>query len=103
MCPPPCGPKNRSSKRFIKSETITKCEVDDIIASGNFICSYRMGDEIDNHDYVGCLHNLHMILHDAATKVRVVGSRSKDYLEGYRTIVMRAPCFPATFIIREYN
>lgn len=103
MCPPPCGPRRRSNNNYVKSETITKSEVDDIIASGNFVCLYRMGDETENHDYEGCLHNLLLILHDVETRVRVVGSRSKDYRTGYHTIVMTAPCFPATFIIRVNN
>ena len=103
MCPPPCGPKRRSNVSHVNSEKITKSEVDAIIAGGNFICSYRMGDETENHEYEGCLHNLYMILHDVETRVRVVGSRSKDYRAGYRTIVMTAPCFPATFIIHENN
>ncbi len=101
MCPPPCGPRKRSSSEQVKSERITKSDVEDIITGGGFVCFYRMGDEVDNHEYEGCLHNLLMILHDPETRVRVAGSRSKDYEAGYRTVVMTAPCFPATFILRE--
>ena len=100
MCPPPCGPRRRSLVYNVKSERISKSEVDDIITEGNFSCFYRMGNETVKKDYEGCLQNLLRILHDRETKVRVVGSRSKDYLDGYRTVVMYAPCFPASFIIR---
>jgi hypothetical protein len=100
MCPPPCGPRRRSTVDHVKSERITKSEVEEIITSGDFVCFYRMGDEIENQEYEGCLHNLLMILHDRETRVRVVGSRSKDYAAGRRTVVMTAPCFPATFILR---
>ena len=101
MCPPPCGPRRRSTVDHVKSEKISKSEVEAILTSGDFVCLYRMGNETTNHDYEGCLHNLFLILHDGETRVRVAGSRSKDYQAGCRTIVMVAPCFPATFIIRE--
>ena len=100
MCPPPCGPKRRSSVEHVKSERITKNEVEDIITGCRFACFYRMGNDIENQEYEGCLQNLLRILHDRETRVRVVGSRSKDYETGYRTVVMTAPCFPATFILR---
>lgn len=106
MCPPPCGPKrlsNSSLVEHVKSKRISKNEVDDIISEGDFVCSYRMGEEVVNHEYEGCRQNLHMILHDAKTRVRVVGSRSRDYLAGYSTVVMNAACFPTpiVFLIRE--
>ena len=100
MYPPPCRPKRRSSVEHVNSERITKSEVKDILAERSFVCSYRMGDEVENQEYEGCLDNLFRILHDPGTRVRVVGSRSKDYESGYRTVVMTAPCFPATFILR---
>ena len=100
MCPPPCGPKRRSSVERVNSERITKSEVEDILTERAFVCFYRMGDEIENQEYEGCLENLFRILHDRETRIRVVGSRSKDYADGYRTVVMTAPCFPATFILR---
>lgn len=99
MCPPPCGPRRRSSVEHVKSESITKSEVEDIIHGGGFACFYRMGDETENHEYEGCFDNLIRILHDRETRVRIVGSRSKDYEAGYRTVVMVAPFFPATFIL----
>lgn len=100
MCPPPCGPKRRSLVEHVKSESIRKSEVEDIILKEDIICFYRMGKENVNQEYEGCLQNLLRVLHDSGTRVRVVGSRSKDYKEGYRTVVMYAPCFPASFIIR---
>ena len=101
MCPPPCGPRRKMSVDYVKSETITKNEVEEILSGGDFECVYRIGKETENEEYEGCIHNLMLILRDPQTRVRVVGSRSNDYLDGYRTVVMNAPCFPATFIIRE--
>ena len=100
MCPPPCGPRRRSFVQHVPAEKISKKEVEEIISGNSFKCVYRMGTETSEHEYEGCLHNLFMVLHDSQTRVRVVGSRSKDYAPGYRTIVMNAPCFPAIFIIR---
>lgn len=101
MCCPPCGPRRQSSVYTVKSERITKKEVEEIITEGDFNCHYRVGGETVDNEYEGCLRNLLLILHDRQTRVRVVGSRSKYYHAGYRTIVMNAPVFPATFIIRE--
>jgi hypothetical protein len=89
------------SVNHVKSETITKNEVEEIILGGDFESVYRIGNETENQEYEGCIHNLMLILRDRQTRVRVVGSKSKDYLDGYRTVVMNAPCFPAKFIIRE--
>ena len=85
---------------YVPSATITKTEVDGILRNNAFRCYYRMGSQNENLVYEGCLNNLHLILHDAKTTVRVVGSRCKDFVRGFRTVVMTAPCFPATFIIR---
>ena len=100
MCPPPCGPRRSYLGSYVPSEKISKDEVESLILSGDFICSCRFGGSDENQEYEGCLHNLQMILRDGKTRVRVVGSRSKDYLPGFRTVVMTAPCFPATFILR---
>ena len=50
MCPPPCGPKRRSSVEHVKSERITKSEVEDIITGYRFTCFYRMGNDIENQE-----------------------------------------------------
>ena len=100
MCPPPCGPKKRSLVEHINSQKIAKREVDEILVGGDFFCLYRMGNESCNHDYDGCIQNLFLILHDKEPRVWVAGSRSKDYLAGFSTIIMKAPCFPATFLLR---
>ena len=104
MCPPPCGPR-RSSRAYyhIPSEKITKSEVDEILDYEKYSCDFCTPTEPTEQEYEGCLNNLHLILHDGKTRVRVVGSRSQYYRTGFRTIVMTAPCFPATFIIRIEN
>ena len=105
MCPPPCGPRRsyrsscKSSKPAIKTK-ISKSAVEDVIVSGNYECFYRMGSSTENQPYEGCINNLCLILHDGETKVKVAGRRSKDFIEGYRTIIMDAPCFPAVVILR---
>ena len=48
MCPPPCGPRRRSTVDHVKSEKISKSEVEAILTSGDFVCLYRMGNETTN-------------------------------------------------------
>lgn len=100
MCAPPCGPRRHYRSSYTPVETVTKSDVEEIIASGEFKCLYRMGNSTENQEYEGCMHNLFMILHDGQTRVRIAGPRSKDFLAGHRTVVMTAPCFPATFLLR---
>ena len=102
MCPPPCGSRRRSSYTVcIKSETITKKEVEQLILDGKYSCETRIGQNSVNQPYEGCLENLVRILHDGKTRVKVVGSRCRDYRFGFRTVVMTAACFPAVFIFRK--
>lgn len=102
MCPTHCGPRRRSSySACIKSERITKKEVELLILDGEYSCETRMGQYTVNQPYEGCLENLVRILHDGKTRVKVVGSRCGDYRYGFRTVVMTAPCFPAVFIFRN--
>lgn len=104
MCPPPCGPRrrcsSRSSKPAIKTR-ISKAEVEEIIASGDYECTYKMSYSSGFNPYEGCTNNLMMILHDGETTVKVAGRRNALYLEGYRTVIMDAPCFPATILFRS--
>lgn len=100
MCPPPCGPRRNNRKIFIPSEKITKSDVDSILNEGGYTCTTRGEFNESEIPYEGCLHNLHKILHDSETRVKVAGSRCQGYKHGYRTIVMTAPCFPAKFFIR---
>ncbi|MCQ2148712.1 MAG: hypothetical protein MJZ16_14535 [Bacteroidales bacterium] len=105
MCPPPCGPRRpwRCRPSVVASQRITKAEVDRIIDEESIDCSFKFDHEPMLQPYEGCLQNLHRVLHDGATKVKVVGSRSDYYVRGKRTIEMDAPCFPATIIIRTEN
>ena len=102
MCPPPCGPRRRSSYSVcIKSEKITKKEVEQLILDGEYSCETRMGQQTAIQPYEGCLDNLMRILHDGKTRVKVVGSRCRVYRYGFSTGVMMAPCFPAVYIFRK--
>lgn len=102
MCPPPCGPRKSfySRTRIIASQRITKAEVDRILDKETIDCTVMYEQEQTSQAYEGCRQNLHKVLHDGKTKVKVVGSRSEYYVRGKRTIEMTAPCFPATIIIR---
>ena len=105
MCPPPCGPRrnrkcsSNSSEPAIKTK-ITKSEVEEVIYSGGFECLFKMSYDHDFQPYEGCTNNLVMILHDGETKVKVAGRRSPYFKDGFRTIVMDAPCFPAFILMR---
>ena len=105
MCPPPCRPR-RSYRRASKSSLpaiktkISKSAVREVIASGDYECSYKMGKTLVFEPYEGCTNNLFLILNDGETKVKVAGRRSVYYKEGYRTIIMDAPCFPAILLFR---
>ena len=72
MCPPPCGPRRRSSYSVcIKSEKITKKEVEQLILDGEYSCETRMGQQTAIQPYEGCLDNLMRILHDGKTRVKL--------------------------------
>ena len=100
MCPPPCGPRRSYRRTSVKRVSIYKSEVATIIRSGNFVCEYTMPNAKGYTLYDGCTNNLLMILEDSETTVHVAAVKKKGYRTGYRTIVMDAPCFPATFFIR---
>lgn len=105
MCPPPCGPRRDSicCPSIVAQQRITKAEVDHIIYEDSFDCLLKYPSESRLQSYVGSIDNLHKILHDGVTKVKVVGSRSPYYVSGKHTIEMAGPCFPATVFIRIDN
>ena len=106
MCVP-LGPRRRSrsawgsSSNYVCVEKITKAEVEEIIYGGNYECLYRKDGSDSFVDYEGCSHNLEMILHDGKTRVKVAGSKTPGYKEGWRTVVMSAPCVHATILLRQ--
>ena len=108
MCVP-LGGRRGSRKSWGESnnhvcvEKITKAEVDGIIIGDNYDCLYQKDGASKFEEYEGCKTNLSMILHDGKTRVKVAGSRTPGYLEGYRTVVMTAPCVSATILIRTTN
>ena len=98
----PLGHRYRVSSRedIIPQERITKRAVDEIIAKGEFECTYQKGISSPFKNYEGSHEELSKILHDGKTKVKVAGSRTIGYRMGYDTVVMTAPSIDATFLIR---
>lgn len=98
----PLGHRYRvsSGSDIIPVERITKTEVDGILAHDDFECFCCKDRDKAFQKYEGCINNLYSILHQGTTKVKVAGSRTPGYRDGYRTVVMTAPCVAATFLIR---
>ncbi len=97
------GPRRSSGSRWDNHtpvEKITKAEVDRIIDSGEFECYYRQGNDTDFQEYDGCRDNLRLILHHGKTRVKVAGTLTPGFLQGYKTVVMKAPCMEATILLR---
>ena len=97
MCVP-CGPRKGCSGRT--GNSISKQSVEQILLEGDFECLYKEESDAEWQPYEGCFHNLLQILHDGDTKVKLAGIRNSHYKEGYRTIIMEAPIFPATLLFR---
>lgn len=98
----PLGHRYRGARPvdwFVSVKKITKSEVDEIIFGGDFECFYKKEGDEEFKEYDGCLTNLSMILHDGKTRVKVAGSRTPGYRDGYRTVVMTAPCMKATILL----
>lgn len=99
----PLGPRRSywgASSDHVCVERITKAEVDRIIDSGEFECYYRQGNDTDFQEYDGCKDNLRLILHDGKTGAKVAGTLTPGFLQGYKTVVMIAPCMEATILLR---
>ena len=88
------------SSNHVCVEKITKAEVDQIIYGESYDCLYQKDGSSTFKEYDGCTNNLGQILHDSKTRVKVAGSKTPGYKEGYRTIVMKAPCVNATILLR---
>ena len=101
----PLGHRNHYDRKdpIIPVERITKAAVEDIICSGDYECKYKREIDAEFKQYEGCIDNLVMILHDGKTKVKVAGSRTPGYEDGYRTIVMEAPTLKATILLKMPN
>lgn len=80
--------------------SISKSEVQEILYEGDFECLCMTPRDNDWLPYEGCFHNLLLILHDGSTKVKIARNGSSEFLEGYQTIIMDAPIFPAKILIR---
>lgn len=100
----PLGPRRSSwgsSSDHVSVQKITKSEVERIIFNGEYECQYKMDGDKRFETYPGCLNNLYMILHHGKTRVKIAGSRTQGYRDGYETVVMKAPCVNATFLIHR--
>lgn len=100
----PLGPRRSSrdsSREHVSVQTISKSEVDRILFHEKHECQVKLDSDNQVIQYSGCLNNLYMILHNGTTRVKVAGSRTPGYRDGYKTVVMKAPCVSATFYIRR--
>ncbi len=100
MCSPPCGPRRSYRRKPATKTIISKREVEEVILSGEYECVFKMGKSEEYEPYEGCIPNLLKILYDEETQVKVADRRYKIFIEGTRTIIMDAPCFPAVFLLR---
>lgn len=91
---------HRRTSRSSRKEAITKSQVEEIINFGDFECVYRRLSESEFSPYEGCRNNLILILYDEETTVKEADQRFKVYKEGFRTIIIDAPCFPAVILLR---
>lgn len=102
MCPPPCGPRRgcHFSRFVVKTERIAKRDVDAIIGSEDFVCTFKPAGAVIEQAFDATKEELHRILRDPKTTVMVVGTRYSEYRGGKKTIVMAAPCVPGRVILR---
>lgn len=91
---------HRRTSRSSRKEAITKSQVERIINFKDFECEYSRLSDSEFSPYEGCRDNLLLILYDEETTVKVADQRFKVYKEGFQTIVMDAPCFPAVILLR---
>ena len=94
------GGRSRSHGQVIKTK-ITKSSVKDIIRQSRYsVCQWkkkrcRIYRECDLSQ-----EELLAALHDETTTVSVANTSKEEYKRGFRTVVMKAPCVPATIVIR---
>lgn len=101
----PLGHRNHYDRKdpIIPVERITKAAVDDIILNGNYYCLFKRLRNVKFRPQEYGKDELCQILHDGKTKVKVAGSRTPGYEDGYRTIVMEAPTLKTTILLKMPN
>ena len=103
MCMP-LGPR-RGGWGGSTSNEFDADEAKKIIRSGRYECLYREGKYVSDIDeytaYDGCQDNLEYIIDDAKTKLKLADGRHGVYDYKYQTIIVEAPVFPATLLIRK--
>ena len=101
----PLGPRRGGWGSLALTPEEVKAEARRTIRNGHYECHYRDGKYVNDLEkytiYDGCPDNLEYILDDAQTTVKLVDARFKLYDENYRTIIVDAPAFPASFLIRK--
>ena len=92
------------------SSTINTFDANDakkIIRSGKYKCYYREGKYVSDLEkytiYDGCQDNLEQIIDDAETTLKLADARHGVYNEHFKTIIVEAPVFPATLLIRKHT
>lgn len=100
MCVPLGHRNGRSHRGGIKTK-ISKAEVEEIITTQSFdICQWIPKRCRIYRDCDLSIEEILVVLKNETTKVSVANTLRKDYMWGYRTIVMEAPSIKAKFIFR---
>lgn len=94
------GGRSRSHGQVIKTK-ITKSSVKDIIRQSRYsVCQWKKKRCRIYRDCDLSQEELLAALHDESTTVSVANTSKEEYKRGFRTVVMKAPCVPATIVIR---
>ena len=103
MCMP-LGPR-RGGWGSSTTHTFDANDAKKIIRSGRYKCLYReekyVSDIEEYTAYDGCQDNLEYIIDDAETTLKLADARHGVYDDEYQTIIVEAPVFPATLLIRK--
>jgi hypothetical protein len=100
MCVPLGHRYGRSHGGSIKTK-ISKAEVEEIVTNQSFdICQWIPKRCRIYRDCDVSIEEMLVVLKNETTKVSVANTIHKDYMRGYRTIVMDAPSIKAKFIFR---
>ena len=94
------GGRSRSHGQAIKTK-IAKSSVENIITSPlSRVCQWKKKRCRIYRDCDLSQEEMLAALHDEATTVSVANTSKPEYMRGYHTIVMVAPCVNATILIR---
>ena len=101
MCPPPCGSKRRPREN--SESYVSKYDVPLLANDKDIIIETRPSRTAGKNysPFTGMLGDLRYELWKDNTRVRKVLAGSKDYRDGYDSIIMNCPDYGIAFLIRE--